>query len=49
MIFLGDVFLDKKYDIDFKLDNFIVNLEYSISKQGLPEKGKVNLTQLPQF
>lgn len=41
--FFGDIYLDKKYDIDFPINNFIFNLEYSISIQGTPTKNKVNL------
>jgi poly-gamma-glutamate synthesis protein (capsule biosynthesis protein) len=41
--FLGDVFLDKKYKMDISLDNFIFNLEYPLSKSGIPAKNKINL------
>jgi len=41
--FLGDVFLDKKYNVDLELENFIFNLEYPLSKKGIPAKNKINL------
>ena len=41
--FLGDVYLDKQYSIDLKLENFIFNLEYPLSTKGIPAKNKVNL------
>ena len=41
--FLGDVFLDKQYKIKFDLNNYIFNLEYPLSKTGIPAKNKVNL------
>jgi len=41
--FLGDVYLDGKYTIDFPIDMFVVNLEFPISRRGKPSKGKVNL------
>ncbi len=43
--FLGDVYLDKPYIIDFSLDNYIFNLEFPIDNQGVPASGKVNLGQ----
>lgn len=43
--FLGDVFLDKQYDIDFELKDYIFNLEYPLSCSGKPAKEKVNLCQ----
>jgi poly-gamma-glutamate synthesis protein (capsule biosynthesis protein) len=45
MKFLGDVYLDKAYKVDIGLDDFIFNLEYPLSCQGTPAKGKVNLCQ----
>ncbi len=45
MYFLGDVFLDKTYKIDFELDDFIFNLEYPLSCKGIPAKNKINLCQ----
>lgn len=42
---LGDVFLDKEYGIDIELENFIFNLEYPLSSEGIPAKNKVNLCQ----
>ncbi len=41
--FLGDVFLEKKYISELELDMFIINLEYPLSKRGIPAKGKINL------
>lgn len=41
--FLGDVYIDKEYEIKFQLDDFIFNLEYPLSTEGLPAKNKVNL------
>ena len=41
--FLGDVYLDNIYKINFKLDNYIFNLEYPLSTSGTPAKNKVNL------
>ena len=46
---LGDVYLNKKYDVDFTLDSFIFNLEYTISEQGDPATGKVNLKTEKSF
>ncbi len=43
MNFLGDVFLDKVYKVDIKLNNFIFNLEYPLSTIGIPAQNKVNL------
>lgn len=43
MIFLGDVFLDKIYKTEIKLNNFVFNLEYPLSKKGKPAKNKINL------
>lgn len=40
--FLGDVVLDKKYTIDFTLQNFIFNLEHPLTCEGIPVKNKVN-------
>jgi len=41
--FLGDVYLDKPYEVDLHLDDFIFNLESPLSKAGTPAKGKINL------
>jgi hypothetical protein len=41
--FLGDVYLNNVYKINFKLDNYIFNLEYPLSTSGIPAKNKVNL------
>lgn len=41
--FLGDVYLDDIYKIDFELNDYIFNLEYPLSTKGIPAKGKVNL------
>ncbi len=43
--FLGDVYLDKKYNSNIELDNYIFNLEYPISNRGTPTKNKINLIQ----
>ncbi|MGE4444882.1 MAG: CapA family protein [Candidatus Altimarinota bacterium] len=43
--FLGDVYLDKKYNSNINLDNYIFNLEYPISNRGTPAKNKINLIQ----
>ncbi|HIP47599.1 MAG TPA: CapA family protein [Lutibacter sp.] len=43
MTFLGDVYLDKKYDIDFPINDIVFNLEFPISKEGVPARNKVNL------
>jgi len=45
MTFLGDVYLDKVYDIKFELNDFIFNLEYPLSCKGIPAQDKVNLCQ----
>lgn len=49
MEFLGDIFLDKAYNIDIELKNYIFNLEYPLSCDGKPAKGKVNLCQNKSF
>lgn len=41
--FLGDVYLDNAYRIDFDLDHFVFNLEYPLSTRGRPAEEKVNL------
>lgn len=41
--FLGDVYLDKPYDIRIQLNDFIFNLEFPLSTHGQPAEGKVNL------
>jgi len=44
IIFFGDVFLDKVYDIKIdNLKNFVFNLEYSIIQEGTPYPNKINL------
>lgn len=43
MTFLGDVFLQRKYNVDVALENMIFNLEYPLSTEGIPAKGKINL------
>jgi len=45
MFFLGDVVLDKPYRIDFTMDDFVFNLEYPLSCEGIPAKNKINLCQ----
>ncbi len=49
MRFLGDVFIDKTYDVDIELDNFVFNLEYPLSCHGKPAKNKVNLCQRKSY
>lgn len=41
--FLGDVYLDKAYDVDLNLNDFIFNLEFPLSTSGIPAKDKINL------
>lgn len=41
--FLGDVVLDKAYNVGFSMDKFIFNLEHPLSCEGTPAKNKVNL------
>jgi len=41
--FLGDVVLDKPYNVDVTLDDFVFNLEYPLSTSGIPAKNKINL------
>jgi len=41
--FLGDVVLDKPYEVDVQLDNFVFNLEFPLSTSGTPAKNKINL------
>lgn len=43
LLFLGDVFLDKVYKVEIKLDDFVFNLEHPISTQGRPAQNKINL------
>lgn len=43
--FIGDVYLKEKKYVDFELDNYICNLEYPLSKNGIPAKNKINLGQ----
>lgn len=45
MIFLGDVFLDKPYNVELEFEHFIFNLEYPLSCHGDPAINKVNLCQ----
>lgn len=40
---LGDVYLDKIYNSDITLEDFIFNLEYPLSINGIPAKNKINL------
>tara|TARA_B100000401_G_C52810504_1_gene723521 strand:- start:1802 stop:2791 length:990 start_codon:yes stop_codon:yes gene_type:complete len=47
--FIGDVYLDKKYSVDIKLQNFIFNLEYPICQAQNPAKNKINLFQKKSF
>jgi poly-gamma-glutamate synthesis protein (capsule biosynthesis protein) len=47
--FLGDIYLDKEYGIDFELDEYIFNLEYPISSRGTPAKDKINLIQSKSY
>lgn len=43
--FMGDVYLDKPYKLDFQPMDFIFNLEFPLSTDGVPAKDKVNLGQ----
>lgn len=43
MNFLGDVFLDNKYNVNIELEDFIFNLEYPFSMEGEPAHNKINL------
>ncbi len=43
--FFGDTVLDRTYKIDFKIDEFIFNLETPLSCDGIPAKFKVNICQ----
>ena len=43
--FLGDTVLNKGYNINFKIDKFIFNLETPLSCNGTPAKNKVNICQ----
>jgi poly-gamma-glutamate synthesis protein (capsule biosynthesis protein) len=40
--FLGDVVLDKAYEVNVPLDDFVFNLEHPLSCQGIPARNKVN-------
>lgn len=45
-VFTGDVYLDKPYKFHLEDETeFVINLEYPISKTGIPSIGKVNLRQ----
>ena len=41
--FVGDVFLDQTVNVDMELEDYILNLEYPFSTEGLPATNKVNL------
>jgi len=43
--FFGDTVLDKIYEIDFEIDEFVFNLETPLSCEGTPAKHKVNICQ----
>lgn len=43
--FFGDVYLDKKYTLNFEFNDYIFNLEYPLSRKGKPAQDKVNLGQ----
>jgi len=43
MKLLGDVYLDRSYDVDIELGDYIFNLEYALSREGIPAKNKINL------
>jgi len=43
--FFGDTVLDKAYNIDFKIDKFVFNLETPLSCEGTPALHKVNICQ----
>jgi len=45
LLFFGDTVLDKPYKIDFKIDEFIFNLETPLSCKGEIAKNKVNICQ----
>jgi poly-gamma-glutamate capsule biosynthesis protein CapA/YwtB (metallophosphatase superfamily) len=41
--FLGDVYLDRPYQVALDLVQFVFNLESPLSTRGIPAKGKINL------
>ncbi len=45
LAFFGDTVLDKPYNIEFDIDNFIFNLETPLSCKGTIAKNKVNICQ----
>jgi len=47
--FLGDVYLDRKYNLKFDLKNIVFNLESPISERGVPAKNKINLKQSKSY
>ena len=47
--FFGDTVLDRAYKIDFKIDEFIFNLETPLSCKGTPAKFKVNICQKKSY
>ncbi len=49
LTFFGDVFLKKQYKVDIELDDFIFNLEYPLSCDGIPAKNKINLCHDKSF
>jgi len=49
LFFLGDIYLDRQYNIDFRVEDYIFNLEYPISENGTPAKNKINLIQPKSF
>lgn len=48
ILFLGDVYLDDRYEINFTFDvPFILNLEAPLIENGVPIEGKINLKSPP--
>ncbi|PNX47245.1 MAG: hypothetical protein BV458_04595 [Thermoplasmata archaeon M9B2D] len=45
---MNDAVLDEPYKVDVALDDFVFNLEYTLSTSGTPAKNKINLgTDMP--
>ncbi len=49
LTFLGDIYLDRAYELKFQINDFVLNLEYPISQNGIPAKNKINLIQTRSF
>ena len=47
--FLGDVYLDRAYKLGIGFKNVVLNMEHPISRNGKPEKHKVNLLARSSF